>query len=75
MPIANCFARAELLSRRSVDGLLETWSDEAGVGREHMTVNLLDIGRHLELAAEDVHVITTIVDSGHVVEDREVQEW
>ena len=30
---------------------------------------------HLDLAPPEVHVITTRVESGHVVEDGEVQEW
>jgi hypothetical protein len=33
------------------------------------------LSRGLELPLADVHVITSIVDSGHVVENGETQEW
>ena len=31
--------------------------------------------RHLDLTPPEVHVLTTMVESGHVLDDGEIQEW
>ena len=111
MPIANCFVRDDLPAEADIDALTAIWSDESGVGREHMTINLiaatrqvgapyrvmaflylptlwtseqvrqLQVGlakalaRGFAVPAIEVQVITSLVDSGHVVEDGKTKDW
>ena len=41
MPIANCFVRDDLPAEADIDALTAIWSDESGVDRQHMTINLI----------------------------------
>jgi hypothetical protein len=111
VPIANCFVRDDLPPERDIDALTTLWSDESGVGSEHMTINVITgtrqagapyrvmaflylptlwsseqvrqlqvglaraLSRGLAVAPTEVQVISSIVDSGHVVEDGETQDW
>ena len=111
MPIATCFIRDQLPPQSEIERLTGLWSEESGVTREHMTINVvagvrqsgtpygvlaflylpslwsseqvrrLQVGlamalsRALAVTPASVHVITAIVESGHVVEHGETQEW
>jgi hypothetical protein len=111
VPIANCFVHDDLPPERDTDALTALWSDESGVGSEHMTINVISstrqvgapyrvmaflylptlwsskqvrqlqmglaraLSRGLAVPATEVQVISSIVDSGHVVEDGETQDW
>lgn len=41
MPIANCLVRGELPAQAELDGLTALWSEESGIGPEHMTINVV----------------------------------
>lgn len=111
MPIATCFIQGQLSPTPEIEGLTGFWSEESGVSREHMTINVvtgvrqsgaaypvlaflylpslwnpgevrrLQVGlamalsQVLDLTPASVHVITRVVESGHVVERGETQEW
>jgi hypothetical protein len=111
VPIANCFVHGELPSQLEIDALQALWSDEAGIGSEQMTINVIAgtrqtgapyrvvaflylpslwsseqvrqlqtglaraLGRGFALAPADIQVITSIVESGQVVEGGETQDW
>jgi hypothetical protein len=111
VPIANCFVHDQLTPELELDALTRLWSQESGVGREQMTINViagtrqtgapyrvmaflylpslwsseqvrqLQVGlaralaRGLAVTPAEVQVITSIVESGHVVEGGEAQDW
>jgi hypothetical protein len=41
VPIANCFVSDDLPLELGIDELTAFWSEESGVGSEHMTINLI----------------------------------
>jgi hypothetical protein len=111
VPIVNCFVRDDLPPDPDIDTLTALWSDESGIGSEHMTINViagtrqagapyrvmaflylptlwsfeqvrqLQVGlaraltRGFAVASSEVQVISSVVHSGHVVEDGETQDW
>jgi hypothetical protein len=111
VPIANCFVREELPAKLESDALTALWSDESGIGSEHMTINVIAgirqygapyqviaflylpslwspeqvrklqtglaraLGRGFAIAPAEIQVITSIVESGQVVEGGETQDW
>jgi hypothetical protein len=111
VPIANCFVHDEVPPELEIDALTALWSEEAGVGTEQMTMNVISgsrqtgepyrvmaflylpslwsaqrvrqlqeglaraLARGFAVAPAEVQVITSIVESGHVVEGGETQAW
>jgi hypothetical protein len=111
VPIANCFVHDDVPPELEIDALTTLWSEEAGVGSEQMTINVIAstrqtgaayrvmaflylpslwsseqvrqlqgglaraLGRGFGVAPAEVQVITSIVESGHVVEAGETQTW
>jgi hypothetical protein len=111
VPIANCFVHDEVSADFEVDALTALWSEESGIGSEHMTINLIAgarqagapygvmaflylpslwsseqvrrlqeglaraLARGFAIAASEIQVITSIVESGYVVEGGETQDW
>jgi hypothetical protein len=111
VPIANCYIHDDLSPEFEIDALTALWSEEARVGSEQMTINVIAgtrqagapypvmeilylpslwsseqvrrlevglaraLGRGFAVTPEEVQVITSIIESGHVVEGGETQDW
>ena len=111
MPIANCFVTDELPPQSEIEALTNLWSDEAELGAEHMTINVIAgtqqsgalyrvmaflylpslwssqqvrrlqeglakaLCRGFAVTPAEVHVITSILEPGYVVEAGETQVW